>query len=97
MPTAETALMLADRFALVPLGVDLSWWRALVAPQNGLLAWCLLHYHHCHRDSLPSSMFFSVLRYPYDNETGFRLDQNCAFACPHRHFSHLLEALYTPL
>jgi hypothetical protein len=29
--------------------------------------------------------------YPYDNTTGFRLDQNCAFECPHRHFSHLLQ------
>eukprot|EP00041_Stephanoeca_diplocostata_P027165 m.745089 g.745089 ORF g.745089 m.745089 type:complete len:1294 (+) comp23125_c1_seq4:39-3920(+) len=29
--------------------------------------------------------------YPYDNVTGFRLDVNCAFECPHRHFSHLLQ------
>lgn len=29
--------------------------------------------------------------YPYDNITGFRLDTNCAFECPHRHFSHLLQ------
>ena len=29
--------------------------------------------------------------YPYDDTTGFRLDQNCAFECPHRHFSHLLQ------
>lgn len=29
--------------------------------------------------------------YPYDNVTGFRLDANCAFECPHRHFSHLLQ------
>jgi hypothetical protein len=30
-------------------------------------------------------------RYPYDNVTGFRLDKSCAFECPHRHFSHLLQ------
>ena len=29
--------------------------------------------------------------YPYDDVTGFRLDVNCAFECPHRHFSHLLQ------
>ena len=29
--------------------------------------------------------------YPYDDITGFRLDQECAFECPHRHFSHLLQ------
>ena len=29
--------------------------------------------------------------YPYDDVTGFRLDTNCAFECPHRHFSHLLQ------
>lgn len=25
--------------------------------------------------------------YPYDNVTGFKLDQDCEFLCPHRHFS----------
>ena len=29
--------------------------------------------------------------YPHDNITGFRLDKSCAFECPHRHFSHLLQ------
>jgi hypothetical protein len=29
--------------------------------------------------------------YPYDDVTGFRLDKSCAFECPHRHFSHLLQ------
>ena len=29
--------------------------------------------------------------YPYDDITGFRLDASCAFECPHRHFSHLLQ------
>ena len=29
--------------------------------------------------------------YPFDDVTGFRLDKNCAFECPHRHFSHLLQ------
>ena len=29
--------------------------------------------------------------YPYDDVTGFRLDTECAFECPHRHFSHLLQ------
>ena len=29
--------------------------------------------------------------YPYDNATGFKLDQDCEFRCPHRHFSHLLH------
>ena len=29
--------------------------------------------------------------YPNDSETGFRLDQKCAFECPRRHFSHLLQ------
>lgn len=39
-----------------------------------------------------SSLLESKLAwYPYDNVTGFRLDQNCAFECPHRHFSHLLQ------
>mmetsp|Transcript_164734 Transcript_164734/g.528496 ORF Transcript_164734/g.528496 Transcript_164734/m.528496 type:complete len:965 (-) Transcript_164734:486-3380(-) len=28
--------------------------------------------------------------YPHD-ESGFRLDANCEFRCPHRHFSHLLQ------
>ena len=29
--------------------------------------------------------------YPFDDATGFRLDEDCAFECPHRHFSHLLQ------
>jgi hypothetical protein len=29
--------------------------------------------------------------FPSDAATGFRLDATCAFECPHRHFSHLLQ------
>jgi hypothetical protein len=29
--------------------------------------------------------------YAVDAETGFRLSADCAFLCPHRHFSHLLQ------
>ena len=29
--------------------------------------------------------------YPWDHATGFRLDADCSFECPHRHFSHLLQ------
>lgn len=29
--------------------------------------------------------------YAVDSETGFRLSADCAFLCPHRHFSHLLQ------
>lgn len=32
-----------------------------------------------------------LVYYPIDERTGFRLDANCAFDCPHRHFSHLLQ------
>ena len=32
-----------------------------------------------------------LVGYPIDDETGFRLDAKCAFECPHRHFSHLLQ------
>ena len=39
-----------------------------------------------------SSLLASKLAwYPHDDTTGFRLDENCAFECPHRHFSHLLQ------
>jgi hypothetical protein len=32
-----------------------------------------------------------LVPYPTDPATGYKLDRNCSFRCPHRHFSHLLQ------
>lgn len=33
----------------------------------------------------------SLVDFPVDPSTGYRLSSNCSFNCPHRHFSHLLQ------
>jgi len=32
-----------------------------------------------------------LAQFPADQTTGYRLSKDCAFSCPHRHFSHLLQ------
>ena len=91
---------------LTAAGVDVSWWQALLDGKLVWVAWVLQHHipivspHFSGtlmQNCLATSVHvFAVLvccnrYYPLDDATGFRLDANCSFNCPHRHFSHLLQ------
>ena len=89
---------------LAKQGVDASWWSDLLTSKlawypydnvTGKLVWHSYDNNPNPNANPNANANANANAYananPYDNVAGFRLDQNCAFECPHRHFSHLLQ------
>ena len=70
----QTVLELVDEFGLAQnlteSGVNETWWRALVGTPNAMP-----------RNGAEGSSGLLVW-YPFDAETGFKLDEHCEFKCP---------------